>query len=254
MSNVAGKAYGMIVITPLAKRLGWTNKWVFRFARSFPGILAGLIGLRFIHFARWVIIPKDAWPTLTEKKEKLDRDTMLFLSNFNGTWDQYIDAFSDGIPTGLDLFWYKNARYPGSVPITPFKRYIRANQITCDFYYNATPGAAYRDVVSSLRVRNALIELEKLYKDPGTSPEEFAKAYREKLRGTPKRRGVPARAGIQNDLTTQGFSPVASTSTDRAEEHRQQFNALQNTINESWLWSSSAEAKHVIGEDDDAKH
>ena len=70
MSNVAGKAYGMIVITPLAKRLGWTNKWVFRFGRSFPGILAGLIGLKFIHFARWVIIPKDAWPTLTDKNEK----------------------------------------------------------------------------------------------------------------------------------------------------------------------------------------
>lgn len=222
MSNVAGKAYGMIVITPLAKRLGWANKWVFRFGRSFPGILAGLIGLKFIHFARWVIIPKDAWPTLTDDRETLDRDTMLFLSNFNGTWDQYIDAFSDGIPTGLDLFWYKNARYPGSVPITPFKDYIRANQINCDFYYNATPGAAYRDVVSALRVKRALIELEELYCDPATTPEDFAKAYRTKLRA------------IQNDLTTQGFSPVASTSTDRAEEHRQQFNALQNEFNEAW--------------------
>lgn len=228
MSNVAGKAYGMIVITPLAKRLGWTNKWVFRFGRSFPGILKGLIGLKFIHFARWVIIPKDAWPTLCKDKEKLDRDTMLFLSNFNGTWDQYIDAFSDGIPTGLDLFWYKNARYPGSVPITPFKEYIRANQINCDFYYNATPGAAYRDVVSALRVKRALLELEEVYRDPATSPEEFALSYRAKLRV------------IQNDLTTQGFSPVASTSTDRVEEHRQQFNALQNTINEAWLWEKTA--------------
>lgn len=222
MSNVAGKAYGMIVITPLAKRLGWTNKWVFRFGRSFPGILAGLIGLKFIHFARWVIIPKDAWPTLSDDRETLDRDTMLFLSNFNGTWDQYIDAFSDGIPTGLDLFWYKNARYPGSVPITPFKQYIRANQINCDFYYNATPGAAYRDVVSALRVKRALLELEDIFRDPRTSPDDFAKAYRARLKV------------IQNDLTTQGFSPVASTSTDRAEEHRQQFNALQNKFNEAW--------------------
>ncbi|WP_298301854.1 hypothetical protein [uncultured Erythrobacter sp.] len=236
MSNVAGKAYGMIVITPLAKRLGWTNKWVFRFGRSFPRTLAGLIGLKFIHFARWVIIPKDAWPTLCEDKEKLDRDTMLFLSNFNGTWDQYIDAFSDGIPTGLDLFWYKNARYPGSVPITPFKDYIRANQINCDFYYNATPGAAYRDIVSALRVKRALLELQEVYRDPDTSSEEFAHAYRTKLKH------------IQNDLTTQGFSPVASISTDVAEEHRQQFNALQNTFNEAWL------KQYNTGEDDNAKH
>jgi len=229
VSNVAGKAYGMIVITPLAKRLGWANKWVFRFGRSFPAILAGLIGLKFIHFARWVIIPKDAWPTLSDDKEKLGRDTMLFLSNFNGTWDQYIDAFSDGIPTGLDLFWYKNARYPGSVPITPFKKYIRTNQIGCDFYYNATPGAAYRDVVSALRVKRALLELEDLYRDPATSPEEFARAYRKRLKR------------IQNDLTTQGFSPVASISTDMAEEHRQQFNALQNKLNEAWLKQYSSE-------------
>lgn len=221
MSNVAGKAYGMTVITPMAKRMSWANRWVFRFARSFPKILGGLIGLQFIHFARWVIIPKDAWPTLCDDKETLDRDSMLFLSNFNGTWDQYIDAFSDGIPTGLDLFWYKNARYPGSIPITPFKRYIRLNQISCDFYYNATPGAAYRDVVSALRVRRALLELERLYKDPDTTPQVFAKRYRRKLKE------------IQNDLTTQGFSPVASTETDRAEEHRQQFNDLNRRLNEA---------------------
>ena len=58
---------------------------------------------------------------------------MLFVSNFNGTWDQYIDAFSDGIPNGLDLFWYASTKYPGSIPSTPFNAYIRANQIDCDY-------------------------------------------------------------------------------------------------------------------------
>jgi len=238
MSNVAGKAYGMTVITPLSRRYGWANKWVFRFARSFPNVLGGLIGLKFIHFARWVIIPKDAWPTLGEEEERLDRDAMLFLSNFNGTWDQYIDAFSDGIPTGLDLFWYKNARYPGSVPITPFKKYIRLNQISCNFYYNATPGASYRDVVSALRVRRALLELEEIYNDPSTTPETFAKVYREKLKV------------IQNDLTTQGFSPVASTETDLAEERRQQFNNLHDQLAEA-----RAKELNFSGEEaHDAKH
>ena len=76
---------------------------------------------------------------------------MLFVSNFNGTWDQYIDAFSDGIPNGLDLFWYSSTKYPGSIPITPFKNYIRANQIDTDYYYNATPGAAQRDIKAALQ-------------------------------------------------------------------------------------------------------
>jgi hypothetical protein len=220
MSNVAGKAYGMIVITPMAKRLGFLNRWVFRFARSYPTVLEGLIGLKFIHFARWVIIPKDGWPSPDGKPERLDRDAMLFLSNFNGTWDQYIDAFSDGIPTGLDLFWYKNARYPASVPITPFKRYIRANQINCDFYYNAVPGAAYRDVISALKVRRALKELERCHSDPETTPEAFAERYRQCL------------LSIQNDLTTQGYSPVASTETNMAEANRRHFNALHDALTE----------------------
>ena len=43
---------------------------------------------------------------------------MLFCSNFNGTWDQYIDAFADGIPNGLDLFWYTSSKYPASIPVT----------------------------------------------------------------------------------------------------------------------------------------
>jgi hypothetical protein len=52
---------------------------------------------------------------------------MLFCSNFNGTWDQYIDAFPDGIPNGLDLFWYSSTKYPQSIPMSPFKNYIRHN-------------------------------------------------------------------------------------------------------------------------------
>ncbi len=221
MSNVAGKAYGMTVITPMSLRLGWLNRWIFRFTRSFPATLGGLMGLRFIHFARWVIIPRKAWPSLGEERETLERDSMLFLSNFNGTWDQYIDAFADGIPTGLDLFWYKNERYPGSVPITPFKSYIRANQIDCDFYYNATPGAAYRDIISALRVRRVLIELEGIHHN--TTPEVFATFFREKLQS------------VQNDLTTQGYSPVASMETDRAEQHRQQFEKLRHVMAEAEL-------------------
>lgn len=229
MSNVAGKAYGMTVITPMSSRLTWLNRWIFRFARSFPATLAGLLGLQFIHFARWVIIPRDAWPCLSEveDKDRLDRDAMLFLSNFNGTWDQYIDAFSDGIPIGLDLFWYKNARYPGSVPITPFKNYIRANQIDCDFYYNATPGAAQRDVVSSLRVREELIELAAAHGK--SSPKEFAGLYRKTL------------GRIQNDLTTQGYSPVASTETGEAEIRRQHFVKLRNTIGQANMRSLNFE-------------
>ena len=106
MSNVAGKAYGMNVLTPMRPCLTWINRFLFMASRAIPTSLAGLLGLSIIHFARWVIIKRDSWPDLGQGNQKLKNDYMLFCSNFNGTWDQYIDAFSDGIPGGLDLLWY----------------------------------------------------------------------------------------------------------------------------------------------------
>lgn len=205
MSNVAGKAYAMNVLTPMRPARTWVNVLLFRAARAIPGRLAGLLGLSIIHFARWVVIRRDAWPDFGQPAERLANDYMLFCSNFNGTWDQYIDAFADGIPSGLDSFWWASTRYPKSIPVSPFKAYIRANQIDTDHYYNATPGAAQRDVKAALRVRRAIRRLAEAH---AGGPEAFAAAFAHEL-GT-----------IGNDLGSPGFAPVASNDTRRADASR----------------------------------
>ena len=124
MSNIAGKAYAMNVLTPVKPGWTWLQVTLFMLARSKPSQLMGLLGLKLIHFARWVMIRRGQWPVVGEEHRRLlqgapkpRNDYMLFLSNFNGTWDQYIDAFADGIPAGLDLFWYTSTKYPHSIPI-----------------------------------------------------------------------------------------------------------------------------------------
>ena len=204
MSNVSGKAYAMTVLTPMAPRRTWVNSLLFSVARLMPATLKGLKGLSLIHFARWVIIRRDRWPKHAGPPPA--NDYMLFCSNFNGTWDQYIDAFADGIPNGLDLFWYSSTMYPHSIPISPFKAYIRANQIDNDYYYNATPGAAQRDIKAALRVRSALLALEPIAQGPDA--KAFAAAYAAMLEE------------VQNDLGAQGYAPVASSDTERADQHR----------------------------------
>jgi hypothetical protein len=131
---------------------------------------------------------------------------MLFCSNFNGTWDQYIDAFSDALPSGLDLLWYSSTKYPHSIPISPFKTYIRANQVDTDYYYNATPGAAQRDIKSGLRIRRALIGLAKAH--ARLSPEAFAAEWRRAL------------VSLQNELGATGEAPVASNDTAASDRNR----------------------------------
>ena len=227
MSNVSGKAYAMNVVTPMPPKRTWLNRLIFMFTRSVPSKLAGLIGLKFIHFARWVIVRRSDWPDFGQARDPIRNDYMLFCSNFNGTWDQYIDAFSDALPSGLDLLWYCSIKYPHSIPITPFKNYIRANQIDTDYYYNATPGAALRDVKSGLRVRRMLIAL--VADHAAMTPAEFADAWRKAL------------VSVQNDLGAPGDAPVASNDTAAADKHRQYY------VDQAWP-EAAAEAAKVEGE------
>ncbi|XDA97253.1 hypothetical protein AB1M95_14180 [Sulfitobacter sp. LCG007] len=210
MSNIAGKAYAMNVVTPSHPWLTWVNRLLFLAARGLPARLGGLLGLSIIHFARWVIIRPQDWPDLGQgRQDQIRNDYVLFCSNFNGTWDQYIDAFSDGIPSGLDAFWYSATKYPQSIPITGFKNYITHNQIATDYYYNATPGSAQRDIKAALRVYDTVLDLEKRHAD--ASPEAFAEHWKE------------AMYRVQSDLGEPGFGPVASLDTERADINRHAF-------------------------------
>ncbi len=208
MSNTAGKAYAMNVLTPVPPAWTWVNRLIFMVARAIPTTLSGLLGLSLIHFARWVIIKRDQWPQMGQPAQSLKNDYVLFCSNFNGTWDQYIDAFADGIPGGLDLFWYSSTKYPHSIPITPFKDYIRANQVDTNYYYNATPGSGQRDIKQALRVAAAI---RALAASMPADDAAFAQAWRALLRQAQGALGAP------------GFAPVASLDTERADEHRCSF-------------------------------
>ncbi|MGY2996924.1 hypothetical protein [Mesorhizobium sp. URHB0026] len=214
MSNIAGKAYAINVLTPMRPWRTWIQNAIFMIARAAPSQLSGLLGLKLIHFARWVIIRRDQWPDPAGGgKQRFDNDYMLFLSNFNGTWDQYIDAFADGIPSGLDMFWYASTKYPHSIPISTFKDYIGANQIHTNYYYNATPGAAQRDIKAALRVRSEILALANIHSSGDA--RAFAHAYRCAL------------TKLANSLASPGFAPIASVATRKADAARQQFiNAL----------------------------
>ena len=211
MSNVAGKAYGMNVITPMNPSATWFQNFIFMISRALPATLGGLLNLSIIHFARWVLIRRDQWPVGDNGKPDLQYDYMLFCSNFNGTWDQYIDAVADGIPNGLDLFWYTSLQYPHSIPITPFKNYITHNQFHTSYYYNATPGSAQRDIKQALNVLAQVRQLAKLRATPGMTPAAFAPAYRKFL------------TAVQGSLGSPGFAPIASLDTWHADENRLPF-------------------------------
>jgi len=200
MSNIAGKAYAMNVITPIRWYMTWVNRLIFRIVQWFPGVLTGLVTLSLIHYARWVIVGRRQFPHLhpDQPKEDLTYSYMLFFSNFNGSWDQYVDSFTFAIPKGLDLFWKGNIRYPRSVPLTPFHDYIRYNQIETIHYYSAYPLATANDVKAAKKVKAALLDFDIRCGGDDVSPEEFHTRYKALLRH------------LQNDLGTMRPAPIIS--------------------------------------------
>jgi hypothetical protein len=179
MANREGKQQAITTISPM-KALNTCKLSFFFFIRSL-GLAMGeakkLKRLSFIHFARWAIIKRDAFPHLggSQPRETLKYDYLLFCSNFNGSWDQYIDAFSDILPSGMNNIWKWSQEYPGSIPTTPFKEYIRHNQIGTDYYYSAYPGATTNDVKSALHLRQEYSEFVQEHGDkpPDLFEEEF---------------------------------------------------------------------------------
>lgn len=175
MSNIRGKAYGINVITPMKS---WKTKILnvlFKLL-TIKILQKDLHSLSFIHFARWTVIPRKAFPHFSDQltHESLKYDYMMFESNFNGSWNEYIDAFNSVLSFKLNVIWFWSENYPGSQPLTPFKDYITHNQIYTDYYYMAYPGSTVNDVKNALSVQRQFSQVVKSAEQPD---EQFEKAF-----------------------------------------------------------------------------
>jgi hypothetical protein len=198
VTNINGKAYAMNAITPMKPWKTPALRVFFFILGAIPPLQAALKNLSFIHFARWVIVGRNQFPRVGPRQpgENLHYDHLIFFSNFNGTWNQYIDAFSAVLSTGLNAIWRWSEKFPGSVPVTPFKDYIRQVQFDTDYYYDAYPRAATNDVKAALRVQNAFNDFAKT--SQGLSLADFEKAYLEFL------------VRVQGDLGSTGVAPMGT--------------------------------------------
>jgi hypothetical protein len=172
VANVEGKATAITVLTPV-RRGGPLLLWlVFWAGRNITETLKKLQQLSFIHYARWAVIER--FPDEGEG-ERLQYSYLLFESNFNGTWDQYIDAFSEVVAFRMKAIWGTSFGFPGPLPVEPFKQYIRRNEFVANHYWSAYPGATTTEIVSAGRVEAALEQLKRRAATLG--PEAFKAEY-----------------------------------------------------------------------------
>lgn len=107
-----------------------------------------------IHFARWVV---------------LDRGTrVLFISNYDGSHEAYMDDFINKVAWGLNLIFSNGVGWPrtdwlikGGARREPcFKKYQRGHQIPTQVWYKAYPGLTLADLARNRRIREGLERAE----------------------------------------------------------------------------------------------
>ncbi|MGI8595037.1 MAG: hypothetical protein ACR2ML_11850 [Solirubrobacteraceae bacterium] len=172
MANVEGKATAITVLTPMRPRGRFVLAVVFWVGRHLTATLKKLQQLSFIHYARWAVIER--FPD-GGGGERPHRSYLLFESNFNGTWDQYIDAFSEVVPLRMKAIWGSSYGFPGPIPAGPFKSYIRRNEFVANHYWSAYPGATTTEIIAAARVAAALERFRRSSSE--LDPEAFKVAY-----------------------------------------------------------------------------
>jgi hypothetical protein len=158
--NVDGQA---IAITVFSTVKAWGRPWlklVFLEPKVLPQTLATLQKLSFIHFARWTMVSELAYNGAPQPRKKLRRGHLYFESNFNGGWEEYIDAFSYVLKDGMAAFWGSSYGFPGAVPPGPFKDYIKTSdrRLEASHFYSAYPE-------STVTIVNAALEIDGLIAD-----------------------------------------------------------------------------------------
>jgi hypothetical protein len=197
--NRAGRTRAMTALTavrpwyrPPGGRL-WVRA-VFSIARRATRRPGTIQELSFIHFARWGLITH--LPHHGQPRDQLRRPLFMFESNYNGTFDQYIDAFAEVLTTGMTLFWGSSYGWPSPKPVARFKEYIHANEFVADHYYSAYPTATVTMITTALnsQVRHLA------FRDRARSlpPAEFGAAFHRFLaeEGRPAPRPAEGRESI----------------------------------------------------------
>jgi hypothetical protein len=173
--NVNGQAIAITVFSTL-KWWGRFQLWfAFLIRRLRPDPRSPLIRLSFIHFARWTVIRRLPHNE-GQPREKLRHSHLFFESNFNGGWEEYIDAFAHILTKGMTTLWGSSYGFPKPLPTAAFKDYIRRNEVEASHFYSAYPDATKSMVSAALDLDAQLAAFRERARD--LDADQFAREWR----------------------------------------------------------------------------
>jgi len=111
-----------------------------------------LMGIPTIHFARWVLFDNDKH--------------MMFFSNFDGSWNQYLCDFIDKSGWGLTGIFSNTVNFPktkflfteGAYDEEHFLAWSRGTQILTQVWYSAYHDLSIKNITNNTLIRNELVK------------------------------------------------------------------------------------------------
>ena len=132
------------VFWTIGKRVGLVDR--------FEGALGGIAS---IHFARWVQL---------DQARGANRRRLLFLSDYDGSWESYLGEFVDRAAPGLTAVWSNTENFPktrfvaaqGAQDEQRFKNWTRNRQLKTPVWYTAYPDCTLHNVENDVRIAQLL--------------------------------------------------------------------------------------------------
>jgi hypothetical protein len=116
---------GLSTMKPGFRLLRRVRSWLaLRFLNLFYRtyfVRGKLVSIASIHFAQWSLIGEE----------------MLFLTNYDGSADSYLDDFFTGLAKGVAFIWYDMREFPGTTDPRGLKRWVRSGQTLASARYRA---------------------------------------------------------------------------------------------------------------------
>jgi hypothetical protein len=144
---------------------GWFRLATLRFVLTAIDVIArvysvrgNLGGIISIHFARWVIL-------VDRRAQKKDvRHRLLFLSNYDGSWESYLGEFVDRAAYGLTGVWSNTVGFPrtegllgaGAHDEEAFKQWTRRHQIHTQVWWTGVPDSTVQNIRDDIWIRQNL--------------------------------------------------------------------------------------------------
>jgi hypothetical protein len=106
-----------------------------------------LIGVSTIHFVKWLVIDHG--------------QRLMMVSDYDGSWESYIDEFAEMILSGLDAIWETSLGYPpdGARDLPAFKRFLRTHQAPSEVFFSAYPEQTVLNIANDRAFARACADL-----------------------------------------------------------------------------------------------